>query len=191
MRILVTFIVLTNLLSCGRAQENSSKNQDELQQTTESLEVRTKHDSKVTIIYALEYVAEKPELISAEKDILDSLYKFNMYEMWAMERETISIILKEVYERTSTNTKDAFLIDVEIPIEAENSFRKTEKARQEILDELLKNKHQLVELINELNSNTEISIEEKEKKEQEIKTIERRVNALQKKGASLNYNLEL
>lgn len=178
------------------ASHNTMKSQEKSMSKDLSLVLRTKYDSEVRIEYAIYYHKQGSSLPvnslnhEIKQAIVDSLHKFEIYEIQITKRDSITKIMTDIIKTSFPETNRVVIQYVHIPENAKKHFLKIDKARKAIVETLYTNGDKIIELTQELESNEMMSQSEIHEIEKEIKTLEMERALIQKKMKLLTYEFK-
>ena len=159
--------------------------------------LKTKFDSEVVVKYDVQYRGqlnivnlEKSLNKHINKEIIDSLHHFDMYEMWTSRRDTMEFIMGRLIKNNYSKVEQVQIHDVIIPEDAEKLFIEREESRHAIIDALFENGDKLQALAKEIESNLKLSKSEVTEIEKEIRTLENERAMIKKKGKLLTLELK-
>lgn len=150
MKHLIFFLISLIILSCDNTQLNKTPAPIKMHYEDIRSSIKTKFDHDIQIEYTVKYrmrdnFTNSNSIIDEKtnKILLDSLRHFDMYEMWATKRDSLSLMIENILKDRIPEIEEIFLSDIIIPQETEKQFLENDYAKQAMLDSL--SKHKLLE----------------------------------------------
>lgn len=170
------------------ASETNIHSQEESKSASLPLELKTKYDSEVQIEFAIYYRKQQSESIpkntlnqQIKNAIVDSLRKYDMYEMWAVKRDSMEMKMVEIIKSTYPETNRVLILMVEIPEDAQKQFNEISDSKHAIMKVISEIYESEKLLKQKLDSNKDLSKSKIKKLEKEIQKLKsERVLVLEK-----------
>lgn len=189
------------ILSCDNSEteENAKSIEDEIiVHKKQTITVRTKFDNEVVVEYEVYYRGEKNFSttdgsfnLHINQTIIDSLQRFDMYEMYIPERETIGKVIENIIRISYPKIEKVKMWDVTVPDEALKRFTETDELRRKIFEELSEVFEKIISLEEKLETNKDLSNSEILEIEKELEVLEKKKEAISEEGRTYKHEYEL